>query len=286
MFDHPLWRHRPAHTAYRLLTCLVRQRVPGLSDAVVSHDDGRSRIVVDVRTRFGYGIYRYGHHDPDIDFIRGLLAPGDIFVDGGAHIGLFSLAAAARVGPKGCVIAFEPAARTRASLIRNVALNGFHWIDVRTEALSDRPGEREFFSFPVDSWGSSSFAPPGDLPDAERGVVVTTTLDEALRGLDAGRIRLVKLDLEGAELAALCGATDLLASAHPDLLLEIEPEHLARQGASFDAIRQLLARYGYRFGRPIHEAGEASRSAPGDRAPANLFASCRPDRLRNVEQID
>src|SRR5579884_2708762 len=125
MFDSPRWRTRPIHTAYRLVTCLIRRRVPGLHNAVLAYDEGRSRIEVDVRTRFGYGLYRYGHTDPDADLVRRLLQPGDLFVDGGAHIGFFTLAAAARVGPSGRVIAFEPAPATRAALVRNLQLSGF-----------------------------------------------------------------------------------------------------------------------------------------------------------------
>ena len=283
MFDHPLWRQKPVATAYRLLTCLVRQRVGGLNHAVVAYDGGRSKIEVDVRTPFGYSIYRYGLEDSDIAFVKSRLEPGALFVDGGAHIGLFTLAAAAQVGPAGRVIAFEPAQETRRNLIRNIELSGFTWVDVRSNALADRCESREFLTFGEQAWGSSSFAPPKELPGARREVVETVTLDSALEGVDRARIRLVKLDLEGAELAALTGARNLLETVRPDLLIEAEPEHLARQGASVSEIFALLNEYGYRIYRATGDAsGEpytvrvtGAADWERDGTHPNLFATVR-----------
>lgn len=252
MFDHPLWRQKPVATAFRLLTCIARQRF-GSPLAVISYDEGRAKIEVDVRTRFGYTLYRYGHHDPDIELVKRLLAPGDIFVDGGAHVGLFTLAAAAKVGKSGNVIAFEPASETRRHLLRNVAVSGFDWVQVFPNALADHAETREFIAFGEEAWGSSSFAPPEGLPGQRLETVETVTLDDALANVDSSRLRLVKLDLEGAEYAALQGMTRLMTESKPDLLIEMEPEHLARQGASPEAIFRLLTTHGYTLYRPVGE---------------------------------
>jgi FkbM family methyltransferase len=284
MFDHPIWRERPLATAYRLLTSRVRRHIRGMHRAVIPYDGGRSRIEVDVRTPFGYAVYRYGHPDPDIGLVRRLLAPGDIFVDGGSHIGFYALVAAAKVGAQGRVIAFEPAERTRLNLLRNVALSKFDWVEVRPNALSDQVQTRTFYTFGEEAWGSSSFAPPDTVDGRRAEQVETTTLDQALTGTDLSRVRLLKLDVEGAELAALRGATRLLSEAHPDLLFEAEPDHLDRQGASLEAILTLLGPFGYVFFRPVEEKGEAvlvSDPHPGrDHASVNLFATTDTDRLR------
>ena len=155
MFDHPDWHTRPLATAYRLLTCNMRQRLGPLHNAVIAYDEGRSRLQVDVRTDAGCGLYRFGHRERDIQLIRALLSPGDLFVDGGAHIGLITLVGAAKVGHTGKVIAFEPASFTRQALLRNLELSGFGWVEVRSEALADTSGERAFTGFSVEAWGSS-----------------------------------------------------------------------------------------------------------------------------------
>jgi FkbM family methyltransferase len=287
MFDHPLWREKPVHTAYRLLTCKVRQSVPSLSHAIVPYDGGQSRIEVDVRTRFGYTLYRYGHHDPDISLVRRLLASGDVFVDGGAHIGLFTLVAAAKVGLTGQVFAFEPAPETRRQLLRNVELSGFSQVDVSPMALADRRETRSFTAFDENAWGSSSFAPPGELSGGKVEQVQTVLLDEAIPDVYRSRLRLLKLDLEGAEYAALRGAQEILAACQPDLLIEMEPENLARQGASASTLCDLLKSYGYRFfhtattqdgSLTLKESDPVQTRTETEHAP-NVFASVDISRL-------
>src|SRR5215469_14253271 len=178
--NHPAWRERPVRTALRVTKSLVRRALPPLSRPPVPYDGGRSRIHADLHTALGLLLYRMGPpSDPDIALLRLLLEPGDVFVDGGANVGLFTLVAAASVGPTGAVIAFEPVASTRAALLANVKLNGFHWVDVRADALYAERGEREIVAFGEDSAGLSSFRPESTAGGhVER--VRTIALDEAL----------------------------------------------------------------------------------------------------------
>src|SRR5215510_12901685 len=71
-------------------------------------------------------------------FLNHCLRPGDVFVDVGANIGLFTLIAASRVGPAGRVVAFEPTGVTYTRLIYNARLNGFSKASCVNAALSDR----------------------------------------------------------------------------------------------------------------------------------------------------
>jgi len=224
LFGNPAWRKRPVATAARFLTWLARKDVGAWHYAILPYDGGRSRIRIDLRSRFGFMTYVYGVDDPDLALVGSLLAPGDIFIDGGAHVGLFTLVAAARVGPTGKVLAFEPAPAARAQLLQNLELSRFPWVEVSTCALAEGAGERSFVAFANDAWGSSSFAPPPEFVGGHAEVVETTTLDAVMAGLDQARIRLVKLDLEGAEYAALQGAGRLLREVQPDFLVELEPE--------------------------------------------------------------
>jgi FkbM family methyltransferase len=170
-----------------------------------------------------------------------LLAPGEVFVDGGANVGLFSLRAAPVVGPSGRVVACEPVPGTMKLLRANAALNDFPALDLHQVALSDEPGTRAFSAF-EDGSGLASFAPLSDGGAAIR--VATTTLDEVTEPF-GDRVSLVKLDIEGAEVKAIRGAQRLIARSAPMFLVEIEPEHLARQGSSVDDLRASLAPQGY-----------------------------------------
>lgn len=129
-----------------------------------------------------------------------------------------------------------------ALLCANVALNKFDWVQLREVALAEAPGRLTMHIFEPGS-GYTSFAPElhltGDIVDVE-----VTTLDELAATLDR-RVSLVKLDVEGAELRALRGATGLLSDARPDFLIELEPQHLERQGGSVAEVQALFEDVGY-----------------------------------------
>jgi FkbM family methyltransferase len=274
----PAWRSHPTRTAMRVVHSMIRRRLPAFHEIVVPFDEGRSRVVADLRTALGLTLYRYGVMDAEMMLVGRLLQPGDVFVDGGANVGLFTLIAARAVGPGGRVIAFEPSTKTREVLARNVALNAYPWVTLRSEALDVSPGERRFVARHGNGAGLSSFAPQEVASGDEVHRVATTSLDEATAALERARVSVVKLDLEGAEFGALRGSTALLRDAAPDIVIEVEDAHLQRQGASREAVLELLGSFGYRFyrvrrdhrGEPelLADEGPVSRgSSP------NLFAS-------------
>jgi FkbM family methyltransferase len=219
---------------------------------VVPYDEGRSKIIADLGTALGLGLYRYGYRDRLIDLVRRLLKPGDIFVDGGANIGLFTLAAAARVGPYGRVIAFEPGNWAFDALRANVSLNRFGWVDVYKTALADAPGQAEFTSFAGDAAAWSSLAKERSLAvdhhfHCDKEIVPLAPLDQFVSSALQPRLTLIKLDLEGAEHRALVGSSAILAYPGPDLLIEVDTYNLGRQGASVEGLMTLLSRSGYRL---------------------------------------
>ncbi len=74
------------------------------------------------------------------------LKPGDTFLDVGAHIGIFSVTAARRVGATGKVLSFELTPYTRQVLQEMVDLDGYSKrVVVRAEAISSKVGTARFF---------------------------------------------------------------------------------------------------------------------------------------------
>ena len=247
-FDNPAWRTAPVRTGFRVLKSILRRRAPQLGRVAVGYDDNRTRIYADLGTPLGLQLYRYGHRDPDIELVGRLLSRGDVFVDGGANVGLFTLVAAERVGKLGKVLAFEPGRVVRLRLLENVVLNGFQQVVVMPFALSSQPGEARLRVF--DSAGAGlNHLVSGPNDDGDVETVACTTLDAAIVDGDRPRLRLVKLDLEGAEYDALSGASAILRESRPDILLEVEPAHLRRMGSNPDAIASLLRQTGYSFYR-------------------------------------
>jgi FkbM family methyltransferase len=281
-FDNPAWRARPVRTCLRVAKGLLRRTVSRWSRPVIRYR-GRTAIYADLNTPMGLILYRYGHQDPDVDLCARLLSPGDVFVDGGANLGLFTLVAADRVGPSGKVIAFEPGRAIRGCLIENITLNGFKHVDVVPAALADEPGEAAFRVFDIGGAGLNHLLRPSDA-DGDVATVAVTTLDTSVALPDRARVALIKLDLEGAEYRALLGAAGILRDHHPDLLIELEPSHLARMGDSAQALTTLLHGYGYRLFRVESNAGELSLTPVADPAVSaprsNVFATTDPGRAR------
>lgn len=263
------------HLASRIAISLLRRRIPLFKNAVV--DIGGARVIADLTTPFGLYLYRRGFPQPEAHLLRTLLRPGDVFVDGGAHIGIFTLIAASVVGKHGCVLACEPIEGTMRLLSANVHLNGFDQVKLKAVALAEEAGRTQIYSFGAGS-AFSSFA-PATLDGSERTEIDVVSLDELTDGC-RDRVRLVKLDLEGAEVSAVRGAVQLLKH-RPDFLVEVEPDHLRRQGTTVEELEELFRTCGYtgyRFGSDQADAPLRPVDSSWGRPPGNpnMFLSVRP----------
>jgi FkbM family methyltransferase len=184
-------------------------------------EDKRSGIQQWVRARTD-DVYTAlpGREGPVEEAILGPLRSGDVFVDCGANIGFYALRAAQRVGPEGVVIAVEPVASTAAQLARNATLNGATNISIIEAAVGAQRGGKAKFVAPPHSFARAMVidaAPTSSQqPLQELGDVDVMTLDEVCAPHSS--IRVLKLDVEGAELAALHGAGDALRKVHTIVL--------------------------------------------------------------------
>lgn len=185
-------------------------------------------------------------HEPHVErALRERLREGDVMLDVGANIGVFSLLAAARVGARGRVIAVEPLARNRVLLARSAQANGFGNVTTVAAAASDRAGSVELRTHPTTS-NSAMPAAAGPRLRAAGGATVrvpTVALDDTLADLD--RLDLVKVDVVGMEPLALRGLERALKRFRPVLISEFHPWAIARAAASapLDHLRWLLRLY-------------------------------------------
>lgn len=229
----------PTRAIWRIAASLVTRR--WARSPVVPVNLGGYWVYADLRTPLGLALYRYGFCAVEARVCSALLRSGDVFVDGGANVGLFALRAAEVVGATGRILACEPGPGTMRMLRANAKRNGFSMIDLHEVALSDATGTAHFTVF-EDGSGLASFAPHSDGGRAVEVDVVT--LDGLTASFD-DRVALVKLDIEGAEAKALRGAEELISRSAPAFLVEVEPGHLARQGSSVDDLTDALKPHGY-----------------------------------------
>jgi FkbM family methyltransferase len=174
-----------------------------------------------------------GRYQQDLAlFLRRVLRPDAVAVDGGAHIGVFTVLMA-RLCPAGRVYAFEPAPESRAHLQANLTANGVANASVEAAALYDAAGEVSF---------DFNVSYPAGAHVSETGSGVTAVSLDTWAGKDGiGRLDLVKLDIEGAELAALRGAQAVIRRFGPVTVVECNPVALRRFGGhSYGELLELM----------------------------------------------
>ena len=162
--------------------------------------------------------------------IERLLRPGDVFVDVGANIGMHTIAAARVVGPSGRVIAFEPYGPTMRLLEKSVWLNGLaDVVQLHETAVSDSPGRQLLYLGKTSGHHSLYRLAPSDSAIEDSIEVPVIRLEEVVEV--ALPVRLIKIDVEGSELAVIDGCRDLL-SAQPGLgiIVEFGRSHMVRAG--------------------------------------------------------
>lgn len=238
-------RHVPPRgQGIRLAHAWTRQHPPG-PDVLVSREPGGARLHCDLRDELSRVLFYRGWMDSSLEYwMRGWLHAGDLYVDVGAHIGYLAALAARAVGPTGRVVAFEPATSTHQKLAAAFRGPRFAHVETVNAVVAAKHGETMFHTA-TGQWAHqayrSSVHPAAGL--AASGVVRTVALDDVF---PEGRIRLLKVDVEGGELAVIQGARQLLDERRCDaLVVELNPSALSRAGASIESLVSAIGRSGY-----------------------------------------
>lgn len=182
-------------------------------------------------------------------FLRAFLRRGDIFVDVGANLGLFTVLAARCVGPEGRVLAFEPCRRAFTRLQANVNLNRLSNVECYRTALSDSeaalPMKVSLGEF--DAWNSLGGRPPGlEFSTETVSCVAWDAFARANRLV--GRVAMIKVDVEGWETRVLRGGAETLSRDDaPVLQVEFSDQAAAAAGSSCQELYRCLEGMGYRL---------------------------------------
>ncbi|GHD50988.1 hypothetical protein GCM10017083_24910 [Thalassobaculum fulvum] len=185
----------------------------------------------------GYG---GGYEKALIDYVCARLGPGDVFVDIGAHVGYIGAFAAAG----GATVFAIEIQRELIPLIEQLAtINGFDTLRALHAGASDRGGLGAIPRMDV-SPGAGFTAPARSITSEDpRSVaddfVPMIALDDAF-GRDGRWPAVVKVDVEGHEIAVVDGARRIIAEEHTRFVVEFHPHLVANYGGSAD---QLLAAF-------------------------------------------
>ena len=158
------------------------------------------------------------------------LAADDVFLDVGVHAGSWSIPASRRL-TRGEVLAFEAFPYYARVLRATLALLGRRNITVVPAAVTDREGTLDVV------WRDASGRRLTGMTHISRSAAPGTavrvpaiTLDRFLDGRRTGRVRLLKCDVEGAELLVFRGAVGTIERWRPLVFCELYDEYCAKYG--------------------------------------------------------
>lgn len=195
-------------------------------------------------------------------FLKQHVKEGDTVFDIGAHIGLFSTIAAQLTGTNGKVLSFEPSNETFKLLLETIRINGNSKnIFPRQAAVGDRSGKVTFFVSPIRGDNSNSlvsYKNDRELIPVETDLVCVDDIVSSDRTL---RPVFMKIDVEGAELDALRGASETIRTIRPHIILAVHPEPIKEKGDSIEAICHFIRSHNYKslLGGKVVEADEIVR---------------------------
>jgi FkbM family methyltransferase len=181
--------------------------------------------------------YVRGDHEPwMVEWFSRFLRPGGTFVDVGAHLGYFTLIAAEIVGPKGCVIAFEPDPRNAAILEANVVAAGKRGLVEIVRAAVGAEG------------GLTSFLIDHDYCSRVAAEAQASVEQVPLDSYDIPPEAVIKVDVEGHEIDVLLGARSHLEQRRATWIIEVHGSSLE------EAVVAILRQYGYtpEVHAPVH----------------------------------
>ena len=209
----PLLPHEPV---------LLKAKVPG-----------DRTVLLRYRETLGWSTLLFGDFEAkELAHVVRYLRPGDVAFDVGANVGLYSVATAGAVGASGQVICVEPMPQNIAMIQRNARENRLDNIHCVACAVSDSQGTAQLH-LANDSAYPSLLAVEENRGTGRTLTVAMRTLDDIWQEAGTPAVRFIKLDVEGAELQALRGATRLLASCRPAVLFEANSQQAFAQLSGF-----------------------------------------------------
>lgn len=220
-------------------------------------------------------VYLFGVWEPHLtSWLTRRLRPGDGFVDIGANIGYFSVLASQLVRNSGQVTAIEASPEFHRQILRQCELNCCRNVRALNAAVSSRRETLHFTLASARNLGANS-AVPWAGPVESEFATEAHPLGELLSPEEIANVRVIKIDVEGAEGAVMQGLEPLLRQLRPDaeIAVEVNPYRMAKFGDDAAELLKIMRGHGF------HTYRIANDYRPG-RYPAAIRAPRPPVRWR------
>lgn len=233
------------------------QLFKGVKKEVIYRDS--IRLTINLEDWIQQQIYFLGDYEKnEIDYLYSNLKKGNVFIDIGGNIGLFSLNASKIVGNEGKVIAFEAFTPNYNQFKNHISSNHFQNITLEHLAIAD---EKSFIEILYnDTYNNVGMASSFLQEYTAKERVESISLDEYVKQKNISKIDLIKIDIEGGEYAALKGMNEILTHYQPNILIEINNIALKSSNRSEEELVSLLTEKGYRKTKIISQ-NESSYNA-------------------------
>jgi FkbM family methyltransferase len=230
IFKHPLMK------GFKKVGAIILARSNAI--AIATLHTGH-RIKVDLSSTVGRSIYLRGVYEPEVEScIYHCLDIGDTFVDVGANVGYFSIIASQFVGQEGSVYAFEPHKKVFNLLRESVKINFLNNVEIAEIGLWN---ERTELSFESQSNSAFSYIVPSQ-DNSMLPKIQCVTFDEYIETKRKSPIKLIKIDVEGAEFKVISGMKKTIDEFHPCFIIEMQNWSLSRfsneVGCIFDFFKE------------------------------------------------
>ena len=200
--------------------------------------------------------------------------PGDLVVDVGASFGYLTCYLAHLAGPSGSVHAIEPSTAMFSLLIENARRNGHRTVRASRVAVGSAAAAAATLWLSSTNLGRHSLHRDNVPGLAGQELVQQLTMDEYWRTELGGRpVGLLKIDVEGSELAVLRGAQSMLRSTR-EVWLEFWPDGIEVTGSDPYKVPGLLRRAGFEITSWNLLTGERQQMSD-ERLLRNMIADAR-----------
>ncbi len=191
---------------------------------------------------------KWGCCEPELlNVMQRVIKPGNFVIDGGANVGFFTIIMSQMVGDSGKVIAIEPGENNLWKLEANLKINKIKNVEIVRKPLWREHGKVKFY-MALDP-GTNSLGNRGGASKEYESVTLA----------DYPKADFIKLDIEGAEEAALKGAGDNLEC--PFIVAEINEVAMGMLDSTQGSLRDYMAKHSYET-FVLHKSGALPTRVP------------------------
>lgn len=183
-------------------------------------------------------------HNDGFDKLLEICKDKQTVLDIGAHIGLCALPVSKVIAPTGKVHAIEPAQSNYQYLNQHIQYNKIPNIKTYSLLIGESNQENVPFYESDEATGMNSIIQYKTLASAQWQLRQQMRLDDFCEKHNITP-DVIKIDVEGAEMAVLRGAQEVLSQHQPIIVLSVHPNHLKQLGEDISELPKIARDLGY-----------------------------------------